>query len=589
MGYDVNVTRSKNTTSALDVQILLSRPYYRIGGKPVVGTILVRQPLHSYHQPLPQRKSQETPIRDRIESLQFTMIGLCRYDPRWFNASIIDKERHYQASQLRLPTDYELPPHTVPFWTSHSGDEPIDLIQVQERNFGQWDDVNPMKPIPLPSARRVKQKKTTVNDSSNEKNKSSNESNSNISMDENHQLAYTFRVNIPHNSPNALSEEIDTTPPFAKQQPHTFHGVSCRYYYLIVVRLQPKESAISTSSAEIQWITQVVTVVPEFHTDDTGLYSLNRPSMDVAASSSSSNLPSMQIMAHSNGVPTRLTALELNQWEGRYTVNRFGAAMYRNVSRGQSLTIVDPTSKCLVGVLTILGTPNHLRHGSRLTLKMDFPIRHQLPNEDVIAPVRFISCYQVSACLQGQEVAIVTSSSSSSSRTNQTKKRTTARRYVWDAANELVDPDTTNSVAMDLLVPETVPCSIQTPNVELNIQCIIDIAIGTSVRGSIEYRNIHLEIPCHVRPTVHDWERSNDDGEDLSSSQPLHGTVRQLYDTAKQLLRHEPPILESMNGTTENGSNAHSIDFETFDIQTDLKLLSVQMAKMCHLKPTPIS
>ena len=68
-----------SSSQNIDLQIMLSRPYYRIGGKPVVGTILLRQPYEEHQQLL----------RDRITSLQFTMVGLCRYDPRWFNANKI--------------------------------------------------------------------------------------------------------------------------------------------------------------------------------------------------------------------------------------------------------------------------------------------------------------------------------------------------------------------------------------------------------------------------------------------------------------------------------------------------------------------
>ena len=539
----------------ISVEILLSRPYYRVGGTPMVGTILVRQPHQLRHDKL----------RNRIESMQFTVIGLCRYDPRWFSASKIQSERNQSSYVRRLPTGYEsqLPPYTVPFWTSD--DEPIELMHVHERDFGRWDDVNPMKPIQLPSTRRMPQSSTTA--AANGIREELYKTNRGTGMDERYQLAFTFRVNIPHQCPNEVGTEGRHVHRFA--QPHSFHGVSCRYYYLLVVRLQTKPSSSSpTASPHIQWIQQPVSILAASLHPDT--------------SSDHHTLPSKtMIMAHSEGLPSRLTSVELNQWEGQYSVNRFGSALYRNISRGQSMRIVDPISQSLVGILTILGTPNDLHHGSRLTLKMDFPIRGPTENDATVGQLNNMPCYQVSACLQGQEVAIT-----SSSHTRDTGKRTTARRYVWDTAHETVDPSTTECVALDLLVQENIPCSIQTPNVELNIQCIIDMAIGTLVNGRIDYRNIHLEIPCHVRAAIRDWERPNDDEANASSSSSLpqlRDTVRKLYDSAIQL--HQ----SRRSGTIENGAAADRIDFESSDIVTDLKLLSLQMATICDLKPTPIS
>ena len=560
-----------SSSQNIDLQIMLSRPYYRIGGKPVVGTILVRQPYEEHQQLL----------RDRITSLQFTMVGLCRYDPRWFNANKIQAEQNTDRSfNFGLPYDYELPPYTVPFWTSNATDEPIDLLNINERSFGRWDDVNPMKPILLPSTRQSASL-TATNGSNNENHpqnayscNDSNETADRNSMDKRHPfLAYTFRAHVPQHCQDDVTEDQNTK---QFKLSHSFHGASCRYYYLIVVRMQIKATpATNDSNTVVVWKQQLVTILPDFHHDD---ISIPPPSL-------SSSCMLLQIMAHSNGLPTRLTSIELNQWEGRYTVNRLGSALYRNISRSQSMRIVDPTSQRLVGILTIIGTPNDLHHGSRLTLKMDFPIRPPTEDGDDVAlnVPKCISCYQVSACLQGQEVAIITSSKASSVAGC---KRTTARQYVWDTAHEMIDPDTTECVALDLLVPETAPCSIQTPNVELNVQCIIDIAIGTPVKGRIDYRNIHLEIPCLVRPTIHDWERTNDDEDNASSSKQIQSSARQLFETAKQL--HQ--MHKTTNGTigTLEGNDSDRIDFEMSDIQTDLKLLSLQMAKICDLKPKHI-
>jgi hypothetical protein len=106
---------------------------------------------------------------------------------------------------------------------------------------------------------------------------------------------------------------------------------------------------------------------------------------------------------------------------------------------------------------------------------------------------KWIPSYQVGACLQGQEVAITTNN-----------KRKITQRNVWDTAHEMIDPMSTERMSLDLIVPDNIPCSIQTESMEMNIICVVYILIGTTKQGAniIDYGNIHLEIPCEVRPNI---------------------------------------------------------------------------------------
>jgi hypothetical protein len=573
-----------NNNKSLRVQILLSRPQYRIGSsKPVVGTILV---THQQSQSTDSsQSSQSIHIRTVIESLQVSIVGLCRYDPRWFNSTTIEMERKRTASTVNLPIGFVLPPHTIPFWTAT---EPIELLHVTERTFGKWDDVNPMKPIQLPFTTPPSAAKSNTNDQV-EASMTDERTRNHSQMEEKDQLAYTFRISIPKHNENSIATTTSEGNTALQQQfnmPHSFAGVSCRYYYVIVVRYVLK----STSNPVIvEWVQCPIVILPPLHIDETN-----------GCSESLASFSKIHVMAHCNGLPTRLSAIELNQYEGQYTVNRNGPALYHDQQsssiNGQRMAIVDPTTQLPVGALTLLGTPNNLHPGSRLTLSIDFPMPSQSSNH-ITTPTNnakaSIPCYQVSACLQGEEIVMTNVSS---------RKRTTARRYIWDTAHECIDPDTTECVALDLLVPETIPYCIQTRNVERNVQCIIDITIGTTTTNSsssatrkIKYRNLHLEIPCHIRPTIQEWEHPNDDNtDDTSSLQAFEQTARKLYNSAKQLRDEQQRQIEMDDTTTSttlpNPENdvLDRIEFDTSDIQADLKILSLQMAKICGLKPKPV-
>jgi hypothetical protein len=570
----IPTTESLATALDIKVQILLSRPYYRVGGK-LVGSILVSIP----------NDTSQIPIRDTIESLQLSIVGLCRYDPRWYNPSKLDSgATSHSQSLIGLPNDYTLPPHTIPFWTAHTTS--IELMNITERTYGKWDDVNPMKPIILPSYQSTTQ---NINPYISINQNSTNQ-NDGI-FDEKCQLSFTFIANIPAQQHSTSSDSLDSgssTNDAVQQQPHTFYGTSCRYYYQIVVRLLTVSTALTTPTPE--WIQYPVTILPACHNDD---------NIPIHIGNSNDNNPTpnnLFVMAHSNGLPSRITAIELNQWEGQYTVNRHCGTLYQNLLRGQSMVITDPTTQYNVGILTILGAPNNLYLGCRFTIKIEFP---QVQNNSIVGPetvtkTTWIPCYQVSACIQGQEVAITSNN-----------KRTITRRYVWDTAHEMIDPTSTECISLDLIVPDNIPCSIKTKSVEMNVTCVVDIAIGTPKKGthSIDYRNVHLEIPCQVRPNVHDWESvdMNDEGDNLSSSlYECQNVIRNLYVSAKPLEQHESvddanhTVLSKVDHYQDSSDTFKYYDanynnnFDMYDIRHDLKLLSIQMSKLYGLKPKPI-
>jgi hypothetical protein len=501
----------------LQVDITFSRPTYRLGGT-IVGTIRV----HS------------TDVL--LKSLQLSAVGLCRLDPRWHRSNRLADTN--VLLEHGIPDDFVLPPHTLPFWTAGSA---IELMHLPERTYGAWEEVRPTKPIRLLSTASKEERsygKISVQPYHEESH-----------MDPG-QLLFTFRISLP---------------PQSKEYPHSFQGTSCRYYYCILLRI------LTGNASHPEWLVRPVVVLPA-HPNV-----MNHSSTGRLGTTS----PPFQVMAHSTGLPTRISANELQPFEGQYTVVNGGGAeaLYRNVrtNSAQSICVVDPTSQRPVTVLTILGSPSDLHPGARLSFQLDFSGRHSATQSP------WIPCYQVSACLEGQEMVMGTASN---------EPPRLARRYNWSTAHETVDPETTECLSLSLLVPESVPCSVHTSHVELNVQCLLDIAVGTPhfKTGKIDYRNVHMELPCQIRPGRRDWE-CDDDDDVANSTSDLRHSLSKLYESV-QMLEREQHLNRDSHSVGADDEDAPSVsgrvsEFVTADIQKDLKLLSFQMAKVCGLQPNP--
>lgn len=546
---------SEQRSLPVDVEVTLARPTHRLGGT-VVGTIRVTH-RHDGSETdgdddndVSERRRRRPQHAPRVASLQLTAAGLVRLDPRWHAAAARTSSSGTKGSRstscdgettLPLPLDFPLPAHTTPFWTAGT----IELTDLQERSFGSWEDIRP-KPIVLPgrTAPDTRRGSCGVPGLSQDP----------VNLAE-RQLAFTFRVDLPRNNP------------------HSLLATSCRYYYLILVRLQ------TDADSDPEWIVVPVTVL----TANTN----NSDPADKVVDDDDDDEPKsprfMQAMAHSSGLPTQLTATELNQFEGQYTVSRQGTALYRNVRGVQSMLVADPATGRPACVLTILGSPSQLVPGSRFTLKLDFPTAGARRDDDggnddgggcgnatpAAAAAAWIPCYQASACLQGEEVALLAGGRSGSG-----ARKRVARRHVFSTAHEAIIDRTTECVPLNLVLPETAPCTVLTDAVEITVQCIVDIAVGTTTAGGnshnakVQFRNLRLEIPCHVVHAVADWESSDNDEEAPAGYVAFREIVESLLP--------EP---------TSNPRDPRS--FQSHDIQDALKILSLQMAEACGLLPQP--
>jgi hypothetical protein len=309
------------------------------------------------------------------------------------------------------------------------------------------------------------------------------------------QLLFTFRVDLP----------LDLSP--------SINANTCRYFYSAEVLLKTKSQEEKGVKAPF-----VVTTNPERPPPPPR--QANKPRV----TSGRVKIGLVEGMAHSIGLPCHLSATERHRPRGQMTVNTSSSRGVRNDI--QTLRVSNSKGQP-VCVLTVVGAAK-LTPGSRIHMKWDFPLR---------VGSGWQPCYQVSACLQGEELALYEDG---------TTQRT--RSLVLDTCHEYVDPGVTDRVSKSLLLPVDAPFSLQTDVVELSMHVQVEI----TVKENEIYNNLRLDIPCHVvRSLQHDNDMHH---EDEMRVQPLE---------------------ELFFGVDANKGR----DFATTDIFPDLKILASHIHK----------
>jgi hypothetical protein len=312
------------------------------------------------------------------------------------------------------------------------------------------------------------------------------------------QLLFTFRVDLPLDLPPSI------------------HANTCRYFYSAEVLLK----TMKTKSEEEKVVKApfVVTTNPEQPPPPPRQD--NKPQV----TSGRVRIGRVEGMAHSIGLPCHLSATERHRPRGQMTVNTSSSRGVRN--NLQTLRVSNARGQP-VCVLTVVGAAR-LTPGSRIHMKWDFPLR---------VGGGWQPCYQVSACLKGEELALYEDG---------TTQRT--RSLVLDTCHEYVDPGVTDRVSKSLLLPVDAPFSMQTDVVELSMHVQVEI----TVKENDIYNNLRLDIPCHV---VHSLQQDND-----------------MYHEDEMRVQ---PLEELFFGKDADKGR----DFATTDIFPDLKILASHIHK----------
>jgi len=588
---------SPRNSNRIKVEITLSRPAYRAGST-VVGTVRVYlQPQTSLSPQEPSLtqlllQDGDEEIRNLLQSLELVLVGRCKLDSRWHS---VEARKNWLLNGPWLARTF--PPKDAAsycFWST----DPVDLLAAKEREQGRWNDSsgsssgNPCRPIRLNGEQYRRNRRHHLRHDDDDDRIGGDVAASSIHigdsinvaqqqqppvlLEEKRQLAYTFRVDLP------------------SDLPHTMIGTSCRYSYAVGVRYIPT-SSVENSKAPGG---TAATAKPKWHCIPFTVWTSDpdEPAQpDVAASAGSAvqphfRLSTCSVLAHSSGLPFAVTASELHGYDGQLSVNRYGAGQYGHVRRRrhhgsdrhdgqqqqqqtvQTMRVADPSGRP-VCVLTMIGTSPAFP-GSRFVLKFDFPVRTTAARsvtkvnssatksgeEDNDAP-QWVPCYQVSACLEGEEVALKPDGIS----------KTRARAYRFDTAHEDVDPDCTERVCLHLLLPLDAPCTLKTNVVQVLVRCIVDISVlsGRGSDGTAQYQNLRLEVPCEVKHGLASYECKEGDEDDL--------------------LRQVPSIAELMGGKDDGDKSdpLHPAAFRTDDIRSEMKILSLHMANRCGLRPMP--
>ena len=208
--------------------------------------------------------------------------------------------------------------------------------------------------------------------------------------------------------------------------------------------------------------------------------------------------PRICVVSHGDTVLCTLRSTEIHDSSGlgQLTVHCNGPTMFRPVSLGsardcQSMRVSDPTGKP-VTVLTVVGAAT-LSPGSRLLLQFDFPDIDRVGKSWAL-------CYQASACLQGEEIALQRESRGG------LVKRHRARKHLLATASEVMDPVCTERICLTLLVPLDAPCSVTSDVLDISIWCVVDLTVDTATNGNNnnnntpggQHQNLRLEIPCVI-------------------------------------------------------------------------------------------
>lgn len=421
--------------------------------------------------------------RSCFESAQLYVKGSCQIDSRWHN---VDEYQKIYGVHPHL-NDHGLIELKVKQDSSVCfwATNVLSLHHLEERQGGHWNDVKP-KPIKLSS-----------NISFDFEKKTREAADDMMDMLDRTQMTFTFRAGLPFDLPHSASLTC------------------CRYTYLVVVHAK-------TVTGESIIMTHPFTVLSPLN-GYANIVSMGRV-----------KLGSCQAMAHSAGLPCHITIDEMYEARGQVTVNRHTS--FKAKSRDiQTLRVADPHGRpCCI--LTVIGSVC-MYPGGRILFQMDFPISGDT----------WLPCYQVSASLQGEELAVYE---------DKTQRR--ARSYVFDTYHENVEFGNTERLTFSLLLPLDCPYSLQSDVVKVGITCALDLTVD-DINGG--YTNLRLDLPIKVihAPTAEEMEREE---QELPTLQEL------LYGS-------DVPI------ETDPRKSCH---FPTKDIQKDLKNLSLLLIDSCGLK-----
>jgi hypothetical protein len=504
-----------------DVRFFLSRPSYPLGGT-LLGTILIRRPLPSQFEgndspAVPGKSRSERGDKGKNKSNSISGEENTgeenddsqherQPDPKPTLRDLLSSVTVYVAGFCKIDTRW----HNVADYTKMYGrihpyvqllgeKFDADLLSTSEDTVCFWS-TNALDAMELSERKGGRWNHPDI-------------TNGDV-------LAFTFLVDIPHDLP------------------HSTHSATCRYFYSANVLIKSgmqqqilkRGFQVTTDPHQVQSLSSLT---PKKETIITGRVKFGN----------------CVGMAHSNGLPCHLTSSEIQRPKGQMTV------VQRDRNRSTQSDVqtirVSNSEGQPVCMMTLIGTQTMVP-GSPVHIQWDFP-KHLAPENTGSNKDRWIPCYQVGACLQGEECALFEDG---------VTKRT--KSFLFDTCHEFVDPDVTDHVSKTMILSgdtsvEETPSNISTDIMKVGVWCQVDITV---MQSQGEYNNLTFQIPCRIRH----WLVDEDEEMELEENR-----VASLVE------------LLGASGEKSQIENAVSPDvFHAKDIIPDLKILALAMEE--HLR-----
>lgn len=542
----------------------------------MVGSILIRRCRpgkendnhhHHHYQDGDDEDDDEEDLRSSLESVTVFVAGYCKIDARWHNVAEyrdkiygprhpfvkqLQKSKGFDTDSLLTSTSSKTSAATttnsnskdgvVCFWATNG----LECLDLPERKVGAWRDWSTGQDDYVADDNEGSESdksseegseneegyedETEDEDETDEEDSADDTDDSNKSLLPKNLLAFTFRVDLP----------LDL--------PHSLNACTCCYFYTAHVLLK--------TSTEQQVLNRNFQVTTHPHHPP--------PSKNDAATSGRVKFGTCLGMAHSIGLPCHLSSMDINRPKGQMTVR---APLDPRLDQRDMQTIrVSTTEGRPVCLLTVVGSQN-LKPDSRIQLQWDFPSTEQqglCDNADGHTHEHKLvldhaPCYQVAACLQGEEHAVYEDG---------TTRRT--KSFLLDTCHEYVMPEVTETVTKTLWLDgsrmggDRFPCSLTTDIMELSVWCQVDITVlednpennkSTAISTS-NYSNLSLNIPVRIRHYL-----ENED------------------EVIEQQENRVAPLSELL-GLPCHTKIGHGTDFPTGDILMDLKTLSLKVEEV---------
>jgi hypothetical protein len=250
-------------------------------------------------------------------------------------------------------------------------------------------------------------------------------------------LFFTFRADIP------------------KDIPPTFSAVSGRIFYSTVVHIVTKKEGKS------------IVIQAPF----TVIASSNVETLKNNVSKAKISIGTVHVVSHTKPYLIPLSPT--------YKSEPWGLSVKRQHCRPdniKTISVGDHDKKCCS--LTIIGG-GVIVPGESILLQFSFPGHNHPLGKDVLP------CYQVSACLHGNEYVI---------ENDGTRKK--SRTYSFDTDHLEVIPGVTTSVSLRLRLPHDCPISVSTDFFAIQSACRIDLTVKDLDDNN--FRFLTVEFPCQV-------------------------------------------------------------------------------------------